>query len=576
MLMEITSLEGSQKAVIHESSIFSLHELNDQKIIIQWDRCNKNNFSDETLKDLVRSFRKNKTLPLDHCLETGVYLFSLPDDGIILYSDPGIPTSLYYSVKGGTVYLANSDKKVSELISNSQEIDYAGLYQRLVFGHTFGPRTRYKDVCVLEPGSTVFIDFNGNIQRKYLYYEHIRTTLQDIWEALREEIGKIRDEKIGIMLSAGYDSRVLLAACMEQKIRIDLAYTHGLIGSNELNIAYELAKIAGTRTVVHMDAGSGMFGGAEELHAFFNDIGMLYQVFWRLAGKYFAAEGVTPICGIQAEILNGQFMNGLLMSSLPRMKKYVISNSGYSTYINSSKRFSDFFLNSVSAGFLNFIRSNLKGKFKEAREVTRHDLQSLAESYHSVCDNWDDIVIRFLSDHDGSKLMAQQARILQRFCHVSTPFTSRKVYMLCKNYPAKDKLYGKAMRKLICNYSPRLSKYQCTKSNLPVFFPDVAHLVGRAIRSYFDDDKIIRFLKSRGKKRRYLEKLSWIGGDVWIREGNSLEEILKLVTWDILDPKITNDFINKISNYTVAVGDGNDLLRLIELELLYGKQQRFV
>jgi len=129
------------------------------------------------------------------------------------------------------------------------------------------------------------------------------------------------------------------------------------------------------------------------------------------------------------------------------------------------------------------------------------------------------------------------------------------------------------MRKLICKYSPRLSKYQCTKSNLPLFFPDVAHLVGRALRSYSDNGKIIRFLKSRGEKRRYLEKLSWIGGDLWIRDSNSLEEILKLVTWDILDPKITNDFINRVSNYTIAVGDGNDLLRLIELELLYGEQQ---
>ncbi|MDX9799383.1 MAG: hypothetical protein ACOX2W_15700 [Desulfomonilia bacterium] len=571
--MEITIREGSQKAVIDKNSIFSLHELNDQKIIIKWDRCNQNNFSDENLQDLVRSFRNSKTLPLDHCLETGVYLVSLPDEGIILYSDPGIPTSLYYSVKGGTVYLAGTDKKVSDLISSSPEIDYAGVYQRLIFGYPFGSRTRYKDIYVLEPGSAVFIDLKGNINRKLLYYEHIGTTLQDIWGALKEEVGKIRDEKTGIMLSAGYDSRLLLAVCMDQKKRIDLAYTHGLIGSNELNIAYELAKIAGARTVVHMDAGSEMFGSAEELHAFFNDIGMLYQVFWRLAGKYFAAEGVTPICGIQAEILNGQFMNGLRMSSLSRMKKYVIGNHGYNAYINSNKSFSDFFLNSVNTDFLNFIRPNLMGRFKEAREVTRHDLQSLAESYKSVCDNWDDIVIRFLSDHDGSKLMAQQARILQRFCHASAPFTSRKVYLLCNNYPAKDKLYGKAMRKLICKYSPRLSKYQCTKSNLPLFFPDVAHLVGRALRSYSDNGKIIRFLKSRGEKRRYLEKLSWIGGDLWIRDSNSLEEILKLVTWDILDPKITNDFINRVSNYTIAVGDGNDLLRLIELELLYGEQQ---
>lgn len=566
--MEINLRLGSKKVVIHESSILTKHTLKNNNVLMQWENCYKGNFTDKNLHDLIKTSKNNKVLPLDHGLETGIYLISLKDNEYLLYSDPGIPTSLYYAVKDGTVYLANTDKKVSELISDSPDLDFAGVYQRLIFGSTFGPRTRYKDVFVLEPGSTVSINSGGNIERKKLYYQHMNIKLDDIWEALGEEIRKIENDKIGIMLSAGYDSRVLLAACLDQKRQIDMAYTHGLIGSTELNIAYELAKTAGARAVVQMDAGSKMFGSAEEIHDLFSDIGILYQVFWRLAGEIFAAEGITPICGVQAEILNGQYMNGLVWGSLTRLRKYLIGKRGYSKYIDSSKSFSEFVMNSVNTNILSFIKPDLKKIFEEGKEVTKNDLILLAESYQSVCRNWTDIVIRFLSDHDGSKLMVQQARMLRKYCPISAPFTSRKVYMLSNAYLHKEKIYGEPMRKLLCKHSHVLSKYNCTKSNLPLYFPISFHILGRTIRSYFDKDMIYKFLESKGEKRKYLNRFSWVGGDVWIRDNNALREIKSLITGKILNIDRIDEYIEKIDSYQIAVGDGNNLMKVIELDLL--------
>ncbi len=557
------------EVVFHKSDAYARQELVNGGFLVQWEQRPGKGIPEGYAQDIIDSSRNSSVLPIDHALDAGVYIVSLPDGGICIYSDPGVPASLYYAVKDNVVFLSHTDRAVAELVPDSPEIDYAGVYQRLIYGYTIGPRTRYKGVCVLEPGSRIIIDEQGTIDREKLRYDHHDVALDDIWEALGEEIGKIENENIGIMLSAGYDSRLLLAACLGRNRRIDIAYTHGLLGSTELGIAYELAKAARIRTFIQMDAGSGMFGSVEELHAFFDDMGILYQVFWRLAGKYFASAGATPICGVQAEILNGQFMNGLLTGALSKTKRFMIGRSGYRAFVHSCTSFAEFVLSSVNPGLLVYIRPVFRELFEEAGEVTRSDLIALAESYLAVCDSWDEVVLRFLCAHDGSKLRAQQARILHRHCPVSAPFSGRKVFMLCNDYPNEDKLYGKAMRRLLSSYSPGLSKFRCTKSNLPLYYPDILHLIGRAVRSVLDGGRIIRFLESRGSETKDLEKISWIGGDVWIREGNGLAEIRGLVTGSILDRDVVDGYFDKIRNYRVAVGDGNDLLKLLEIDVFH-------
>ena len=124
------------------------------------------------------------------------------------------------------------------------------------------------------------------------------------------------------------------------------------------------------------------------------------------------------------------------------------------------------------------------------------------------------------------------------------------------------------MRKILYKYSPQFSKIRNVTTLLPAWAPDWAHLIGRALRSYADDMRVKRFLKIKGKIQCSPTKYSWIGGDVWIREENEIEELKKLLNGSILNVEAMNVWLDEIQAYEIAVGDGQDLLRVIELDLL--------
>ena len=65
-----------------------------------------------------------------------------------------------------------------------------------------------------------------------------------------------------------------------------------------------------------------------------------------------------------------------------------------------------------------------------------------------------------------------------------------------------------------------------------------------------------------------LEKNSWVGGDVWVRNGNQIEEFRRLLSGNILVKEFMRIWLDKIAGYEIALGDGNDLFRFIEMDLL--------
>ncbi len=251
------------KHIIHEKSVCTRHPGRDNCELIHWGRYISEDVANGFVDEIVNAVKNNTLIAVGCDAEPGIFLLSWPKGNTVLYSDPGMPVGLYYSFMDDILYLAHTDKKVVELTGKPVKLDYTGIYQRLVFGSTIGCRTRYKGVYALEPGSMVVIDQQG-LNRKTLFpYESISgVTLDDIWSSLLEDIDHINSEKIGIMLSAGYDSRLLLAACQHLERPMEIAYTHGLLGSKELSVSYELAAAARAKRIIHVDAGREMYGSA--------------------------------------------------------------------------------------------------------------------------------------------------------------------------------------------------------------------------------------------------------------------------------------------------------------------------
>jgi len=383
------------RVTIHASTIYTHYKYDDGRELICFGKRYRKVADKELLKDLRNAMNNQSPLSVECGHEPGIFMFVDPHKGTMLYSDFCVPTALYYAVEKNKLCCGRTDKTVAGMIGKSDKLDLIGVYQRLVFGYTIGPRTRFEGVSVLEPGSMVI--FKENRFEKVVF-PYIKLTskvnLDDIWEAIKEEIANIEDENsIGLMLSAGYDSRLILAACNEMGITIDATCTYGLLGTLELKVSYELARETSVRRVLHVDAGAEMFGSADELRSLFHKSGILYQPWWRLCGEYLRTRKSISLCGIQAEIFNGQFLQGVLGGS--RILNYKIAKNGYEKYINDAQTFTKFCFMSALEKKTKYFRSEIREYCQDLRQATEKDLLSLAESYKNATGNWSDSIVRF-------------------------------------------------------------------------------------------------------------------------------------------------------------------------------------
>jgi len=53
-----------------------------------------------------------------------------------------------------------------------------------------------------------------------------------------------------------------------------------------------------------------------------------------------------------------------------------------------------------------------------------------------------------------------------------------------------------------------------------------------------------------------------------VRNGNQIEEFRRLLSGNILVKEFMRIWLDKIAGYEIALGDGNDLFRFIEMDLL--------
>ena len=93
------------------------------------------------------------------------------------------------------------------------------------------------------------------------------------------------------MLSGGWDSRVILAALAGVSDGL-VTITHGAAGHRELDLARQLAAVAGARHV-ELALGPDAMGRPDDLNAIFETTESLLFPWWRFAGRTFREVGCT-------------------------------------------------------------------------------------------------------------------------------------------------------------------------------------------------------------------------------------------------------------------------------------------
>lgn len=164
----------------------------------------------------------------------------------------------YYTYYNSTLYFSWDMETLLTITNKQKKINYENLFfWILVGGLGVGDDTRFQGISKLEPGSFISIN-SSSIKKNKLppfqynpktisYQNLLDDTIHSLYDATKCRVSKL--ERLGIGLSGGIDSRIVLAAAKKEYNGELFSYTHGISDFAENDIAQKVANYYGIRHI---------------------------------------------------------------------------------------------------------------------------------------------------------------------------------------------------------------------------------------------------------------------------------------------------------------------------------------
>ena len=225
-----TSLAGKQpmrkygKVIVYNGEVYNFKELKIQLI-----KYGYNFSSNSDCEVLLAGWDKWGIKVLDYI--NGMYAFALWDaekEKLTLVRDPYGKKPLYYILQQNGISFS-SDLKSLEKIITSCEINIQAVESLFSFRFIHDPLTIYKNVKKLSAGNFLEIDSKKSIQKKWYNLSDRKSNLFDR-NGLSSNLNNyfdasvkrrlVSDVPIGLLLSGGLDSSLILSSIAKQGIKI--------------------------------------------------------------------------------------------------------------------------------------------------------------------------------------------------------------------------------------------------------------------------------------------------------------------------------------------------------------------
>jgi asparagine synthase (glutamine-hydrolysing) len=164
---------------------------------------------------------------------------------------------LYYVEQGNRVLFASEIKALLQAQDCPREVDVEALAELFTFRYVPSPKTLFKGIMKLRPGHRMTLSAKGiEIERFWDWVPIIRDNYEEVeliegYQALLEDAVRLQlrsDVPLGLFLSSGIDSGVLLAIMSKYSSGPVQTFTIGFEGgekTNEVKGAKELARMFG-------------------------------------------------------------------------------------------------------------------------------------------------------------------------------------------------------------------------------------------------------------------------------------------------------------------------------------------
>jgi hypothetical protein len=489
---------------------------------------------------------------------------------------------LYYTRVGDGIMFCSHCRPLAAITAASR--DDIGVVEYLLFGYPIRQRTAFQGIHRLLGGQVLRYSVKDklfSIEETSRYWSGTLDTrspeldIGHIWQAFVTACSRCvdGDETHGVMLSAGWDSRLVLAGLLKilppSQIR---SLTYGDPKSREIRLAGRIAQSAGVKSsVMPLE---GHLSDLGEIRSIFRLCETAMYPYWHRGAQRVTSEGVSCVSsGVLGEILGRGYGASAFDSALGRVK-HLASDFLLPTrqrWLSSLEQFRDV-ISPVRAAFANkpwYIKKDFWRSLRSLDETVAEDLDAELKRYWQrgvlTADQLREV---FMVEHRGAQLICKQILSCRAMMDIAIPTADRDFVMLASQIPMEAKAYSRLIRQLLRAFSPKVVKFPTAAVLVPANFPVAIQESSRLVRWALDRIGSDVHFKSRGRVRPL--RMEWRNFSA-LRNGRAFTRLLDDTGLDVLDKRATRGCIAEMASFkrkTVPEHLAHQLLRVYTMDLM--------
>jgi len=458
---------------------------------------------------------------------------------------------LYYTLTAsGQLLFSSSLKPLAKVIHASP--DLVGISEFVTWHHTFHRRTYFQNVFRLLPGQvlTYHLDTRRlDIQAPRVTWVGNKKLSADevdcevLWHSLKTAVKSRFDseKRHALMMSAGWDSRLLLCAMLEHlgsnKI---VAYTYGDMSSHELQVVNQICQSTGVECIL------------EPLNDSLYELGFLERTFnrlenvrypqWHRASEQLSGIGVQSIsAGVYGEVLGGHYGPEIALRGIKKGIHVGGSLIGIPILFNSFERLR----HPGKPRTRWFLTKGARADVRDASREMNNEVEAVWLDLEQLgVKNREQLIEAFVALTRGSRLINQQILSCRANLEIAVPFIDFDLLKLVSQIPQSVKIHNSMSRKILQRYGASLLRFPTGATLVPASMSIFSQEASRVIR--WQRDKIAD--KLSGSPRL---GLGYWGLD-FLRNGRSLRTILDDLRSDIWDRDVIEQSIKNVAEHKEA------------------------
>lgn len=470
----------------------------------------------------------------------------LTEDRLDLAADWTGTMPLYYIERGGGLVFSSHLRPLARAVG--ADPDPVGILEFLRDGYTLGARTQFDGIRRLLGGQSLRYDARTGLhirehseawagvdprfRDRHAAADAAGTALVEILEGLPDG-----DGPAALMMSAGWDSRTLLAGALSRDAPDAVTcYGHGDTESRELRLAGRICSSSGVPWQA-WPLDDDLYDTTELRQAFARTENVVFP-HWHRAGRVLSDQGARYVyAGVFGEMLGGRYWlahasTGVrkamtlfpqLLRRTPRPERSVAEGR---PHVEELFR--------VGSPHRLWYLADDAGIAEPATfEVLNGDLAESLDRYVARgVETPNQLAEAFQGEHIGSRYCNVQLLSCRARGDIALPLANRDLLAIVTRTPIHARMQNQLNRLIIRDLAPRLLRLPMAATLVPAARPVVLQEASRVVRKGFQDSHWALHFATRG--RVPMPRLSWPNYE-FLRHGDALHGIVDELESDLWD-----------------------------------------